>query len=298
MTVKNKRPVSYEVKRRYIGYAFIVPWIFGFIYLTVIPLAESLIYSISNATINAGYIDLQFVGFAHYEKALFGDAKFLPALWETLSGVLLQAPIIVVFSLIMAMLLNQEFKGRVIARSIFFMPVIIAGSVVMNLITEGSNMESMMAGEVNNGGLFQSDFIGEVLKNSGLGADLINTINTLVNDIFNLTWQSGIQILIFLAALQSVEGTLYEVAKVEGATAWETFWRVTFPMIMPMLIINVLYTVIDNYISVNSAVFQYIQEYTDRIQFDYAAAMAWMNFVVLFIVIMVLYVILNRRSKQ
>ena len=296
--MKRRQSISYELKKKHVGYLFIALWLFGFVYLSVIPLAKTVIYSLSDATIEAGFIRLEYIGFAHYQEAFLGDARFLPALWDTLSSVLLQTPMIVIFSLIMAILLNQEFRGRAIARAVFFLPVIIAGSIIMEMITSGSTMEMLMSGELNNGGLFQTDLISELLKDSGLGAELINTISTLVNDIFNLTWKSGIQILIFLAALQSVEGTLYEVAKVEGATAWETFWKITFPMIMPMLTLNVLYTMIDNYINFSSKVFQYIGEYSQRLLFDYASALSWVNFIVLFIVIMIFYVVLTKLSNR
>ncbi|MBQ8683535.1 MAG: sugar ABC transporter permease [Clostridia bacterium] len=294
--LKQKRPMSYETKKGIIGYAFIAPWIFGFIYLMVLPLINSLIYSFSDVTLQVGYVDTVFVGFQNYRDAI-NDAKFLPAMWSTFSTVLLQTPLLVIFSLMMAIMLNQEFKGRTAFRAVFFLPVIIAGSLVMDTITGSTMMGALMSGNVGNGGLFQSDFISEVLKETNLPADVINIINTLVNDIFNLTWQSGIQILIFLAALQSVEGTLYEVAKVEGATAWETFWKVTFPMIMPMLTLNLLYTFIDNYTSYSSDVFKLVQEYSEKVMIDYSAAMAWMNFIVVFIVVMIVYVVLNRKSR-
>lgn len=292
-----KRPMSYETKKGIIGYAFIAPWIFGFIYLMVIPLLNSLVYSFSDARIEVGYVATEFAGFEHYIHAITKDSEFLPALWNTFSSVILQTPLIVIFSLIMAIMLNQEFKGRTAFRAVFFLPVIIAGSLVMATITGSSMMGALMSGDVGNGGLFQSDFISEMLEETNMPADFINQINTLVNDIFNLTWQSGIQILIFLAALQSVEGTLYEVAKVEGATAWETFWKVTFPMIMPMLTLNLLYTFIDNYVSYSAEVFQLVQRYSETYKIDYSAAMSWINFVVVFLVVMILYLILNRKSR-
>ena len=295
---KQRKPISYETKKNYIGYAFIAIWIFGFIYLTVLPLANSLIYSFSEVTIENGYVDTTWVGFANYYEAFVTDSTFLPALWNTFSSVIVQTPLIVIFSLIMAIMLNQEFKGRTAFRAVFFLPVIVAGSLVVDTITGSSMMGALMSGNVGNGGLFQSDFISELLQETNMNADLINEINTLVNNIFNLTWQSGIQILIFLAALQSVEGTLYEVAKVEGATAWETFWKVTFPMIMPMVVLNLLYTVIDNYTSYSSEVMKLVQDYSQRVMIDYSSALAWVNFLVVFLVVMIIYVVFNAKSRD
>lgn len=294
--MKPRKPISYEKKKSYIGYLFIGLWLFGFVYLSVIPLIESLIYSFSKIEIEAGYINRTFIGLDNYRRAFLEDAEFLPALAKTLVSVVTKTPLILIFSLFMAVLLNQKFRGRVFVRSIFFLPVIITGSVVMEIINSNSMFNMVMSGELNNGGLFQTNAVLGLLENSGLNGDLINIVNNLVNNIFNYTWDSGIQILIFLAALQSVEATLYEVARVEGATAWETFWKVTFPMIMPMLVLNILYTIIDNYINYTEPVFKLIQNYSDKINFDYASAMSWINFIIIFLIVIVIYKVSNRKT--
>lgn len=294
--MKNRKPLSYERKKTYIGYAFIALWLFGFIYLTFIPLVKSLLYSFSEVEIENGYLNMSFTGLNNYRYAFIEDAEFLPALVSTLSTVAAKVPIIIVFSVFMAVMLNQEFRGRFFVRSVFFLPVIITGSVVMNIINSSSMFNMVMSGNLNNGGLFQTNAVMELLQGSGLSGDIVDLVNNVVNDIFNYTWNSGIQILIFLAAFQSVDGTYYEVAKVEGATAWETFWKITFPMILPMLIINVLYTIVDNYINYSEPVFKLIQDYSDNIKIDYAAAMSWINFVIIFTIIIVFYKLTNRKA--
>ena len=289
------KPISYERKKHYIGYAFIALWLFGFIFLCFIPLIKSLIYSFSKVALENGYLKLKFCGIENYKKAFVEDAEFLPALVSTLSSVAAKTPIIIVFSILIAVMLNQEFKGRFLVRSIFFIPVIVTGSVVMNIIGSNSMFNMVMSGNLNNGGLFQTNAIMDLLKGSGLNGDIINLINGLVNDIFNYTWNSGIQILIFLAALQSVDATLYEVARVEGATPWETFWKVTLPMILPMVIINILYTLVDNFINYSEPVFKLVQEYSDNIKIDYAAALSWINFLIIFIVVFLFYKITSKK---
>ena len=294
--MKTGKPLSYERKKSFVGYAFIGLWLFGFIYLCLIPLGKSLIYSFSTVKVENGFLNITFSGVKNYRRALLEDAEFLPALVSTLGTVVAKTPIIIIFSILIAVMLNQEFRGRALVRSIFFIPVIITGSVVMNIISSGSMFEMVKNGGLNNGGLFQTNAVMDLLQNSGLNGDIVNLVNTLVNDIFNYTWSSGIQILIFLAALQSVDTALYEVAKVEGATAWETFWRVTFPMIMPMLIINVLYTIVDNFINYTEPVFKLIQRYADNINIDYAAAMSWMCFIIIFVIVIIVYSISNRKT--
>lgn len=290
-----KKKISYERKKQYAGYLFIALWLFGFTFLTLIPLCQSFAYSLSDAQVQDGGIHLTFVGLANYKRAFFEDAEFFSTLVETLGSVLMETPLIIIFSLFIAVILNNEFRGRTLARAIFFLPVIIAGGVAMDIINSDTMFNMMMSGNRSNGGIIEANFISEYMAELGVSSDIIAYIVGIVNNIFNLTWKSGIQILIFIAALQSVSTSLYEVSKVEGATAWETFWKVTFPMIMPMMLVNVIYTIIDNYINYSNAVFKMIRTYSERIKFDYAAAMSWINFIIIFIVIIIVYLIINKR---
>ena len=153
-------------------------------------------------------------------------------------------------------------------------------------------------GLISSGGrssaLFESQSIAEMLVSSGIPQNTVDYILGLVNDIFDLIWNSGIQILIFIAGLQSIPSTLYEVANVEGSNGWTTFWKVTVPMLAPMLVVNVFYTVVDNMISFSNTMFKLIDNYMNALKFDEAAAMSIINFVIVFIMVILIYVIGNR----
>lgn len=286
---------SYEKKKARYGYYFIGVWVFGFVFLFIVPLFTSLIYSFSNVKVEDGSVVLKNVGFENYISIFTEDAKFPSAFVETITTVLSQTPLIIVFSLLMAIILNQKFHGRSLVRAVFFLPVIIASGVVINIIKGDSILNLLVSGQ-RASMMFELTTTQAFMQNLGIDSKIVTYITNSVNDIFNLTWKSGIQILIFLAALQSVPTQLYEVSKVEGATAWETFWKITFPLIMPMIMVNTVYSIIDNYISYSTPVFKLIQDYSQKIKFDTAAAMSWINFIVIFAMIAIIYTVFNRKT--
>ena len=142
--------------------------------------------------------------------------------------------------------------------------------------------------------LFEANTIYEGLTELGLNRLIADWIVNTVNSIFKLVWSSGVQIILFLSGLQSIDPSLYEVGKVEGANAWVSFWKITLPMISPVILINLMYTIIDNFISYPSAMFQLIQKTTSNIQFNAAAAMAIVNFLVIFLLILLVYSVVNK----
>ena len=143
--------------------------------------------------------------------------------------------------------------------------------------------------------LFQTSGLQNILMNMGVSQDLVNTLMGIVSNIFVLTWKSGLQILLFMAGLQTVSPSLYECAKIEGATGWETLWKVTFPMIGPMLVLNLVYTVIDNFTDYGNKVMQYIYNYGKALDFSYSAALSWIYFILVLAVVGIVYAFVNRR---
>ena len=289
-----KKIRSYErVKSRY-GYVFISIWLVGFLVFFLIPFITSIIYSFCDMEINPGDVKLTFVGFANYTKLFVGDTEFMPAFTETISSVIVQTPLINVFALFIAVILNQKFRGRLFARAVFFLPVIIASGVVMNIINGDQFLGMMMSGQ-RSSMMFEANTIKDVLMGIGFDTIISEYIMSTVNQIFYLSWSSGIQILIYLAGLQAIPPSLYEVAKVEGANAWVSFWKITLPMIASMILVNLIYTIIDNFINYSNSMFRLIQSVTSKIQFSYAAAMSTVNFIVIFLLIVIVYALLNRR---
>ncbi|MBR7132546.1 MAG: sugar ABC transporter permease [Clostridia bacterium] len=289
-----KKKSELAVRQARKGYGFIGLWLFGIIFLFGIPIIQSMIYSFSDVGIEVGYVDVQFVGLENYKKLLFKNTEYIPAFFPTIGNVLIETPMIIFFSLFMAIMLNQKFKGRIFFRAVFFLPVIIAGGVVMNIITNDSYSTSIVSG-ARSSMMFQSVGVEQLLGNLNLNSTITELIIEYVNGIFNLAWRSGIQMLIFLAALQSVPPQLYEVCKVEGANSWETFWKVTFPMISSMVLVNVTYTLVDLFGDYSNEILQMITSASEKSQVGNASAMAWLYFMVSFIIIIVTYFLINRK---
>lgn len=288
-----KKISSYERIRARAGYIFISLWLVGFILFFLLPFITSIVYSFCSVKVDIGEVKLAPVGFSNYIALFLENEKFLSAFTSTLTNVLTQTPLIIVFSLFIAIILNQKFHGRLLARAVFFLPVVIAGGVVMDIINGNQFMSLAMSGG-RNGMMFEADSVYDILMNMGFNTIISEYIANMVNSIFRLAWNSGIQILLFLSGLQSINPALYEVAKVEGAGAWVSFWKITLPMIAPTILVNLIYTIIDNFINYSNDMFKLIQEVTGNIQFDKAAAMANICFIVIFLLIGIVYVLIDR----
>lgn len=287
------KKLSYERKKSYYGYAFISLWAVGFIFLFLLPFITSVRYSLSSVTIKQGYVGLKACGFNNFVNLFVKNPDFLPAFTETVTTVAAKSPLIIIFSLFIAVVLNQKFKGRTFFRAVFFLPVIIAGGIAIEIINGNYFLGLISSGDRSNA-LFQSQSIAASLTSAGIPQTAVDYILKTVEEIFGLVWNSGIQILIFIAGLQSIPSTLYEVANVEGSNGWTTFWKITFPMLAPMLVVNIFYTVVDNMISYSNSMFKLIDDYMNALKFDQAAAMSVICFAVIFISVVLIYIIGNR----
>lgn len=291
--MKNKKKLSYErVKSRY-GYVFISLWLIGFVLFFLFPFFEAIRYSFSDMTIKPGQVILENIGFANYTEALFEDANFLPAFVESVGSVIARTPLIILFSLFVAIILNQKFRGRTFFRAIFFLPVIITSGVVIDIINSDSLITMIMSGE-RAAMMFENFSTEKLLSEIGLETTVSSFIIETVNEILNLTWYSGIQILIFIAGLQSINPSLYEVSKVEGATAWDNFWKITIPMLAPMILINIIYTIIDIFVNYSNPTFKYISEIQGKTNFQLASSMAIICFIFIFVLVGLVYLVLNK----
>ncbi len=285
--------LSYERKKGYYGYGFIAIWFVGFVLLFLIPFINTVAYSFSTVTIAQGSLNLESVGLKNYSDLFFVNAEFLPAFTETLGSVAASTPIIIIFSMFMAVVLNQKFKGRTFFRMALFVPVIISSGIAIDLINNNYFLDLIASGSRNDA-MFGASSINDAMLAAGIAQNTVDTIENTVQSIFQLVWSSGIQVLIFIAGLQSISPSLYEVAHVEGADGWTTFWKITVPMLAPMMIVNIFYTVVDTMISYSNPMFKLIDQYTNSLDFDAVAAMAILNFLVLLIAVVAIYVIGNR----
>lgn len=289
----NKRKLSYEKTKSRYGYVFISLWLIGFALFFILPFFEAIRYSFSNMTIRPGQVILENAGFANYVEALLEDANFLPAFVDSIGSVVARTPLIILFSLFVAIILNQKFKGRTFFRAVFFLPVIITSGVVIDIINSDSLITMIMSGE-RAAMMFENFSTEKLLGEIGLETTVSAFIIETVNEILNLTWYSGIQILIFIAGLQSINPSLYEVSKVEGATAWDNFWKITIPLLAPMILINIIYTIIDIFVNYSNPTFKYISEIQGKTNFQLASAMAIICFIFIFVLVGLVYLVLNK----
>lgn len=254
---KKRKKLTLLQKRSLTGYLFILPWLVGFIVFYIRSLfmtGQFALNELTMDTVNGGY-NLRFVGLENFLYAFRVHGSFKQVLTSSVLNMLIDVPLITFFSLFMAMLLNKKFPGRAIVRAIFFLPIILNSEAIqaaMDLsaqMMQGgiSNQAAELAATAADTIAFDVDYLIDMFMSLGLPASLMDYLVAAVARINDIIAASGVQIIIFIAALQSISGSMYEVAKIEGATAYETFWKVTFPMVMPHIITNVVYTIVDNF---------------------------------------------------
>lgn len=255
--MRKKNKLTLLQKRGLTGILFVLPWVVGFILFYVRSLIMTGQFAFNELTIDAvnGGYQLTPVGWENFRYAFQVHGSFKQILTSSVGNMLIDVPLIIFFSLFMAMLLNKKFPGRAVVRAIFFLPVILNSGA----ITEAMELsEQMMAGGISSQAAevtatvgstmaLDIDYLISMFMNLGIPASLLDYIVAAVDRINDIIAASGIQIVIFIAALQSIPGSMYEVAKIEGATGYETFWKVTFPMVMPHIITNVVYTIVDSF---------------------------------------------------
>lgn len=294
----NIRRLTLKQKRAFLGVAFITPWLLGFLFLFATPLLQSLRFSFSELKVAPGGYTLDFIGFQNFKDALFVDPNYNRILTQSLTEMAWNVPMILFFSLFTATLLNSKFRGRPIARAIFFLPVILASGAVASAQSSGLIQLTGSSEVAQELGLAQNGFdplsLVFMLAQAGLPDLFIEYIVDAVQRIYEIISSSGVQILIFLAALQSVPVTMYEVAKMEGATPYETFWKITFPMVSPLILTNIIYTIIDSF--TESQLTRTI--YTTAFQaqnFGLSASMSWIYTLVISILLLVVGILVSRK---
>ena len=295
-SVKRRRASSLDKKKARGGWLFVAPFVIGFILIYLPILIESVQYTFCDVSqADEGGRILTPVGWANYREALFGvvGADFIETLVNGLLDMVFDIPMILIFSLFMAVLLNQKMPGRAAFRAIFFIPVIISTGI-LDSIQEANNMAAAMeGGGIDDGSgastseeLVSSFDVAMLFSNMAVGQGLVSYVTEAINNIFDIVNRSGVQMLIFLAGLQSISPAIYESVQIDGATAWETFWKITFPMISPMILVNAVYTVIDSFTSKSNVVMTFISNYqlTDNVV---SSAMSWIYFLVVILIIAV-----------
>ncbi len=297
--------MSYEKKKGLYGYGFIALWFIGALMFFIVPLLQSFYYSFHNVAPEVGEVSVtalvdNLTGekniFLNYKTAFMTDPKFRQYLVEVLKDMALSLPVIVVFSLFVAIIINQKFRGRTFARAVFFLPVIIATGPVYAIITGDLETSGNSSAEQFST-MFEADMVDQLLEFVGIygfGDKFTEFLTTITSDILNLVWKCGIQIIIFLSALQGIPPSAKEAAAIEGATSWEFFWKITLPYISPMIVVNIVYTVIDSFTDPTNEVMGRLLEIQSEWRYGLSAAMAWSYFGIILVVLGIIFAIMNK----
>ena len=300
---KKRRAASLDKRKARAGWFFVLPFIIGFVAVYIPIIFDSIRYSFSRIKIIPGEgFTITNVGWENYRQALFVNPDFVKTLLSGLQQLAFDIPAILLFSLFMAVLLNQKMVGRAVFRAIFFIPVILATGIMESIEAQnvlGDYLDDPDGIADGSGQSVASDIVSaidiEVLfANMRVGTEIVEYVVRAINNIFNIVNRSGVQMLIFLAGLQWISPAIYESCQIDGATGWETFWKITFPMISPMILVNGIYTVIDSFTTDSNTVMKFIaNEYTKSSGQEVSSAMAWMYFMIVIVAIALIAAILS-----
>ena len=299
-----KVKAALDSKKARAGWMIVLPFAIGMLIIYLPIIFDSIKFSFHQMNIvpGGGY-SLTFVGWENYSDALFSDADFVKVLVSSIKQLVLDVPAIVIFALFMAIVLNQKMVGRAVFRAIFFIPVIISTGIIDSLDQNNAMYSYMSSGSIDTGSqststadqIINAVDVTKLLGNMVVGTELVAYVVNVVNGIFNIVNRSGVQMLVFLAGLQSINPSIYESCTMEGATAWETFWKITFPMISPMILVNAIYTVIDSFTSQSNQVMSYIDDVYLNASGGrvLSSAMSWIYFVLVILLLGLVALILS-----
>jgi len=274
---------------KYIGYVFVAPWIVGFLIFTVHPIGYSLLMNFFRVTFTATGISMDATGFANFRSAMM-DIEFIRKAMDFSIQSLISIPLIVILALVIALLLNLPIKGQGVFRTIFFLPVIISSGPVIDKLMD---MGVMTLPTLSQYGFYHALLVSDFF--------LANVLAYVLNNIIVLLWFSGVQILIFLAALQKMAPQIYEAARIDGASLWEIFWKITLPNLSSIILVNIVYTTVVYAQSTLNGVIELISSHMFKTQtgFGYASALAWIYFLLVALILAFLsgiFMIFNKKS--
>jgi ABC-type sugar transport system permease subunit len=280
---------SFLKRRTLYGYIFILPWIIGFLLFFIQPLFQTIIYSFNNVTIINQKITMNYAGLLNFQKAFFEDPNFLKVLVNSITGVLIDTPMIVIFSLFASTLIHKEFPGRWLVRLIFFLPIIYGTGFLVQMqeqFTLGTGVSGYSAGTNSLMNLFV-DIAGFFPG--------INIIVGFVSRLFDVISRSGVQILIFLAGLNSIPTMYYEASTIDGARDWDNFWLITLPVISPFILMNTVYTIVDSFTQSTNGMIVIIYDSINKLQFSYGSARSTIYFACIFIIVLIVSKVISRK---
>jgi ABC-type sugar transport system permease subunit len=293
---KQKKLVGIQRRKAISGYLFIMPFILGFLIFMVKPFIQSLYMSFCTVDVSANGFTNNFNGIANYVRAFTIDTEFNRLLVEEISRMCINSLAIMVFSFFVALILNQKFKGRAFVRAVFFLPVILSSGVILGVEYDNSLLSSMQDVIAESGtGTSITGAIENILITAGIGSKAFSKVFEVVDGIYDVAISSGIQIIIFLSGLQTISSSMYEAAAIEGCTKWESLWKITFPMISSLFLVNWIYTIVDFCMRSDNEVMEKISDQMiTQINYGFASAMSWIYFAIVILIIAVSSFIISK----
>ncbi|WP_274362999.1 carbohydrate ABC transporter permease [Paenibacillus thermotolerans] len=280
-----KRVMTTKVYGRLEGMLFMTPWLLGFLIFMAFPLVFSLYMSFNNVKVLPTGMKYEPVGVQFYKTILMGSAEFYDQLIPYFQEVVIMVPVIVIFSLLIAIFLNQKLKGRFLFRAIFFLPVIFStGAVLQQFMEQDESGLGFMSSPIVGG--FMETYIGEAPWGKPVLAVLDHFVLVL--------WYSGVQILVFLAGRQTISASAYESARIDGASPWEVFWKITLPAMSPFILLNIFYTVVDMFTFPSNPIINMI----GTGNYGYSSALAWIYFVIVLAFLAIVMIVYSRANRQ
>ncbi len=293
---KQKKLAGLQKRKAISGYLFILPFIVGFLTFMVKPFFQSLYMSFCNVEVSPRGVNPVFGGLINYLRAFTVDTEFNRLLVEEVSRMAINSLAIMVFSLFVALILNQKFKGRAFVRAIFFLPVILSSGVILGIEYDNALLASLQSAIMENtNDASITDAIQNILVTAGIGTRAFRQVFEIVDGIYDVAISSGIQIIIFLSGLQTIPESMYEAAQIEGCTSWESLWKITFPMISSLFLVNWIYTIVDFCMRSDNEVMEKITEtMIVDLNYGFSSAMAWIYFAIVIAIIGISSLIISK----
>ncbi|MCL2364071.1 MAG: sugar ABC transporter permease [Defluviitaleaceae bacterium] len=290
-----RRKTFFTMERRWglAGVAFVSPFIIGFVLFFLFPVIQSVQRAFVDVGWDQGREVWEPVGLDNFQNIFFRDPDFLQYLGNYFTQMLPQLVIVLIFSMFIALMLQQKFRGRTLARAVYFLPVIVSSGIVMSIL--GNDLTNQAAQESTAIFITNNRILMDLMVDAGFGAAMMEAVVDVVGTIFDLAWRSGVQILLFLAALIAIPKSFYEASTIEGASSWSTFWKITFPMVSPFILVCLVYTIVDSFTDYDNELINYIYQNIRDLFYGTASAMSWVYTLAVFAVLGVIIGLVSRR---
>ena len=282
--MKRKKMRGVEALKEQYGWKCVSFWVVGLLIFFIVPLIQSVVYMFCSTELQNGSVALKFIKFENFDTVFKIDPDFTENLKQSVLHFLYAFPAIMILSLVLAVILNSKFKGRLFFRTIYFLPVIIASGVVYSTVLGGQSLDTIQTDASIRSTIFNT---ASVIESIGLPKLVGEYIEAVLATIMDIVWKSGIQIILFISGMQSISPALYEAANVEGATKWEEFWLITFPMMVRTLFLVAVFTAVDIITAVEDKVMVQAYRFMSLQQYGQSSAMLWSYFLIIGVLVAV-----------